>query len=234
MPVDPHSLETDQSGRFFAFETYFQVLFPPIPKGVGVPTLKHGESQAAEDSDGDGAEDNDENHDEPEEGEGEMHTPLLLISKEPLTNIKGSHSQVRMPLICQCFAGCLTTPLEQVLSPDFMLVGNNVQLARGYYAKFVHPDRQQECVLWGGYVSMVKPQVQMAGNVCAHVRCAFGMHNEPMADRSRVQRLGRGSPRGRRYQWQQQQRISSCPAEQARQVDGRGGQQVRPLCRTRV
>lgn len=45
-----------------------------------------------------------------------------------------------------------------------MLVGNNTQLARGYYAKFVHPDLEnQKLVLWGGYVSMVKPQTPMPG-----------------------------------------------------------------------
>ena len=49
-------------------------------------------------------------------------------------------------------------------TPDFMLVGNNVQLShRAYYARFVHPVLRHRCILWSGYINLAKPQITMHG-----------------------------------------------------------------------
>lgn len=126
MPIDPESLMVDDTENYFAFRADFQVAFPSGPLSSAP----------------DGA--GDDEHGEDEEGE-ELMNPLILISKEPFTNIKGEHKRPKCP--------------------DFMLVSPNVQLARAYYARIVHPVLQHQCILWSGYINMTKPQITSSGEL---------------------------------------------------------------------
>lgn len=80
--------------------------------------------------------------DEDIEPSGEF-SPSLLVSKEPLTKVQGSHD---------------------VRSPDFMLAGVGCKMQKGYFVRFVHPKHPSTFVIWSGYVNMAKPQIQMQGN----------------------------------------------------------------------
>lgn len=62
---------------------------------------------------------NDGDEEDDEEEEENMQTPLILVSKDPFPSVKGEY---------------------ELSTPDFMLVGNNVQLTnKSYYIRFVHP-----------------------------------------------------------------------------------------------
>jgi hypothetical protein len=92
-----------------------------------------------------GDEENDSKGDEDDDDGGieEMMYPLLLVSRDPFTNVLGEHG---------------------LKTPDFMMVGNNVQLPqRSYYVRFVHPILQHQCILWSGYINLSKPQITMPG-----------------------------------------------------------------------
>lgn len=91
----------------------------------------------------------------------DMLHPLLLISREPFANVFGE---------------------KKMQSPDFMMVGANTHLVKGYYARFVHPVHQHKCILWSGYINMSKPQILSSGEyvmpvsffwICMHVLCFF-------------------------------------------------------------
>ena len=101
-------------------------------------------------------EENENNGEEDEDDEGgieEMMSPLLLVSRDPFTNVLGEHA---------------------LKTPDFMMVGNNVQLPqRAYYVRFVHPILQHQCILWSGYINLSKPQITMPGAVFA---CLLYVH----------------------------------------------------------
>ena len=172
VPVDPASLRLDPSGNYFVFQTDFKVLFPSSSSGVearAVLTVKGSEDpdheeggagEAAGAADGGACEEGDEGECAAEahvvaaeaceiDDEGELLSPHLHISKDVLVGIRGE---------------------EEIKCTDFMLVGNNVRLSKGYYARFVHPSMSEKSegggvVLWGGYVSMSKAQITMAGKL---------------------------------------------------------------------
>lgn len=82
-----------------------------------------------------------------------------------------------IPLICVPSLDAVYFVLQgaaSVLTKDFLLVGNNVALDRGYHVKFVHPSKMHKVVLWSGYISTVRPQVVMAGGMpvsCTFISC---------------------------------------------------------------
>ena len=146
VPVDATHLSLDSTGNYLVFDPGFDVGFPVV------------DATKTAGSDG---EDNDDGERDDEDGEGGdaaaedqedasltqcqnvsiMRRPKLLLSKEKLKAVKGEN---------------------KVLINDFILVGNNVRLDAGYYAKFVHQDNHK-VVLWRGYISMVKSNAPMPG-----------------------------------------------------------------------
>ncbi len=95
------------------------------------------------DVDADGGDDA-EGDDDDEDEEEERLRPHLYISKDPFQGIKGAGAQVP--------------------SPDFMMVGStDTALHKAYFARFVHPQHPHKCVLWGGFISLAKPQITMPG-----------------------------------------------------------------------
>jgi hypothetical protein len=148
VPVDPESLTVDETENYFVFETDFEVAFPARIKGGssrGDEDDGEGESHAAgrnREEDAAGQDDADEDGDEEEE-EVRLR-PHLYISKDPFQGVKGTGAQVP--------------------SPDFMMVGSrDAALQKAYFARFVHPQHPHRCVLWGGFISMAKPQITMPG-----------------------------------------------------------------------
>lgn len=146
VPLDAGMLELDSTGKYLVFDAGFDVAFPSAPAG-GVSESDNEGGKGDGDKD-DGGDDSGQNGD----AAVEVLRPKLLVSKDVVVNVRGASS---------------------VLTPDFMMVGNNVQLAKGYYAKFVHPDlKNNKSILWAGYVSMVKPQMAMPGELKQNYRRA--------------------------------------------------------------
>ena len=118
-----------------------------------LPSTAPGKAVKARDDDDD--EDDDDDNESSADNE-ELMSPLLLVSKEPFTQILGEHA---------------------LKTPDFILVGNNVQLNhRAYYARFVHPILEHRCILWSGYINLAKPQITMPGELIVHVTAHTHVH----------------------------------------------------------
>ena len=130
IPLDPALAKLDDTENYFLFRTNFQMSLPSAMPGKPVKDREEEDENEEDDEE-----------DIPEQHE-EMLTPLLLVSKEPFTQVVGEH---------------------RLRTPDFMMVGNNVQLQRAYYARFVHPALQHRCILWSGYINLAKPQITMPG-----------------------------------------------------------------------
>lgn len=136
VPLDAALAKLDETENYFSFKTHFQMLLPSSMPGRAV---KASDDENDEDNDQNNEETNEDNEDETPE---ELMYPLLLVSKEPFTQVVGEH---------------------QLKTPDLMLVGNNVALGRAYYVRFVHPVLEHRCILWSGYINLAKPQITMPG-----------------------------------------------------------------------
>ena len=62
-----------------------------------------------------------------EEDSCTMQHPLIMVSKDPFSSVKGEF---------------------MVKTPDFMLVGKNMQLSKGYYVRIVHPELKSRFVFF--------------------------------------------------------------------------------------
>ncbi len=137
VPLDPASAKLDETENYFSFKTHFQMSLPSSMPGKAV---KAGPDE--DDEEGGSDDQNEEGEDEDASPPEELMPPLLLVSTEPFTAVAGEH---------------------RLKTPDLMLVGNNVPLARAYYVRFVHPVLEHRCILWSGYINLAKPQITMPG-----------------------------------------------------------------------
>ena len=80
VPLDPAMAKLDDTGNYFLFRTGFQMMLPAAKKGKPV------RSREKEDGD-DGEEDDDDEEIEEETADETLQTPLLLVSKEPFTQV---------------------------------------------------------------------------------------------------------------------------------------------------
>ena len=141
VPMDAAKLKVDsETGTCFVFETNFQVciIAAPFERGAGLtPFCLHqvslpvgkvvasknkaegGDSECDEEDDGDNAGNDDQ------DDEDEMQNPLLLVSKDVV---------------------CWTRGEYMLKTADFWMVGNNIQLSKGYRIQFVHPVLMTRCV----------------------------------------------------------------------------------------
>lgn len=122
--MDPALVKVDETGNFFCFQANFQVLLPTKEQASSSSAQQEGEEA------------------DEEEEEDELQNPLILVSKDPVSSVKGEFVHK---------------------TTDFMLVGSNTTLQKGYYVRFVHPVFPSKLVLWNGYINLSKPQVTMAG-----------------------------------------------------------------------
>ena len=125
MPIDPASLEVDETENYFAFRTKFEVPFPVMSslKAGKTKTKKGGgggdSSSGGEEEEGGGdEEENDDGEGEDEDPSNleqhsvleELLNPLLLISKDPFVGVKGDQHDVRtkdMMLVSVLFYPCI-------------------------------------------------------------------------------------------------------------------------------
>lgn len=68
--------------------------------------------------------------------------PLVYLSKNVLSPVDGAN---------------------RVKCPDFMLCGQDMDLGKALFMRFVHPKFPERCVMLNAYVNLSRPQISMPG-----------------------------------------------------------------------